>query len=100
MSEELKAKYAKAWDLGEREAQKAFDWIVEDTEPSAIPTSPEGVADLVDAITPDAMDRLNLMLEQAVTGPTAFPKDMFVAIEEAFRLRFAHLLTDRAASMT
>jgi hypothetical protein len=85
MRDELKAKYPEAWEMGKREAQQAYEWIVEETLPSAIPTTQDGIAKLVDDITPMAMDRLNGMLKEQLTGPTAFPKDLFVAIEQAFR---------------
>lgn len=89
-----KPSHAEPWHLGELEAEQAFEWIVEDTLPSAIPTTPRGIEQLVDEITPLAMERVNQRIRASITGVTAFPQEMFDAIEEGFRLRLRLLLSE------
>jgi hypothetical protein len=96
VGDDLRRRFSHPWQLGEKLAEEAFGWIVEDTVPSAIPTTWAGIAELVDRITPMAMGRASELIRQALAGPVAFPRDMFTAIEEGFRLRLTQLLIQRA----
>jgi hypothetical protein len=96
MSGDLRSRFREPWQLGENEAEQAFQWIVEGTLPSAIPTTLGGINNLVDQITPKAMERVHDSIRERVTGPTAFPEEMFEAIEQGFRIRLTQLLIERA----
>ena len=78
------------------EADQAFEWIVEGTEPSAIPTTPTAINELVEKVTPMAMERISGMIRASIDRPTAFPREMLEAIEQAFTLRLTQLFVERS----